>query len=281
MRVMENHARGVTKLRLLRGTTVHVEAPVRFIGQVRMATPTRVGAWTYLVESVVDGVESIGRYCSIAKGVRLGEPEHPVDWMSSSPFQYEAAKFSWHPTADAAACVRADFDPGRVRIGHDVWIGANAVVLRGVTVGDGAIVAAGAVVTRDVEPWTIVGGVPARPIRSRFEPEVVDALREVAWWRFSPNQLAGLDFTDPVAACAELAERIAAGLEPHRGEWHEIGPAQVRAARRTARAARRTDRRAAAAPATGTPTPPAAGTATDTAEGRPDGRAPRRAWWRR
>ena len=68
------------------------------------------------------------------------------------------------------------------RIGHDVWIGANALILPEVTIGDGAVIAAGAVVTRDVPPYAIVGGVPARVIRYRFSPEMIDAFLEIKWW---------------------------------------------------------------------------------------------------
>lgn len=278
---MDDQVHGLAGLKLLRGTQVHLEAPVSLIGKVTMASRTRVGAWTYVVGSTIDGVASIGRYCSIAKGVRLGEPEHPVDWLSTSPFQYEERKFGWHPTADRAELLPVTWQPPGVVIGHDVWIGANAVVLRGVSIGNGAIVAAGAVVTKDVEPWTIVGGVPARPIRSRFPDEVTAQLAELAWWRFTPNQLAGLDFTDPAAACAELRQRIADGLEPWEGEWFEVGEREVRAARKAQRGAGDDD--------TPDPTPNAlqnpAGTASSTGSTgsrEPAGAAPRRGrLWRR
>ena len=76
----------------------------------------------------------------------------------------------------------------RVIVGNDVWIGHAAILLPGVTVGDGAVIAAGAVVSRDVEPYTIVGGVPARPIRKRFDDTVAHSLRRIAWWDW-PDEL--------------------------------------------------------------------------------------------
>lgn len=193
-----------------------------FMGPVMTALPTRIGAFTYLVGGLIDSCESIGRYCSIAGGVRIGEPDHPVDWLSTSPFQYDTDRFGWHPAADdyeKTPLRRGSFYRPAVVIGNDVWIAANAVILRGVTVGDGAIVAAGAVVTRDVPPYAVVGGVPARVLRYRFEPDLVAELLELQWWRFSPNQLTGLPFERPRDALAELRRRIDDGLEPYAGEW--------------------------------------------------------------
>ena len=79
---------------------------------------------------------------------------------------------------------------GDIVIGNDVWIGYEAVILSGVTIGDGAIVAARSVVTRDVPPYTIVGGVPARPIRRRFDQETIDALLELRWWDWPLEKLS-------------------------------------------------------------------------------------------
>ena len=80
---------------------------------------------------------------------------------------------------------------GGIAVGNDVWIGYEAVILSGVTIGDGAIVAARSVVTKDVPPYTVVGGVPARPIRRRFGQETIDALLELKWWDWPPEKLSG------------------------------------------------------------------------------------------
>ena len=76
-----------------------------------------------------------------------------------------------------------------VKIGNDVWIGYEAVILSGVHIGDGAIIGARAVVTRDVEPYTIMGGVPARPIRKRYDEETIQRLLALRWWDFPPEQM--------------------------------------------------------------------------------------------
>jgi acetyltransferase-like isoleucine patch superfamily enzyme len=234
------HVRGRQRLKHKRVSQVEVEAPVWFMGPLMTATRLRIGAFSYFLGGTIDTCESVGRYCSVAAGVRVGEPDHPVDWLSTSPFQYDEDRFGWHPSADdyRAAAERARFGKGPARIGNDVWIGANATILRGVTIGDGAIVAAGAVVTSDVPPYAVVGGVPAKVIKMRFDDDLVAELLELRWWRFSPNQLSGLSFDDPRAAVAELRQRIeTGGIEPYVGELLTFASPPPAEAPRSARVA--------------------------------------------
>ena len=96
-------------------------------------------------------------------------------------------------------------------IGHDVWIGHGVIVLPGVTVGNGAVRAAGAVVTKDVAPYTIVGGVPAKPIRARFSQAVVERLQRIAWWDWPfeliMQRLGDFQSADIEALCARWDQR--------------------------------------------------------------------------
>ena len=108
---------------------------------------------------------------SVAYGVRIGLPEHPVNMVSTSPKIYRNIKLK---------DIKDVYFPPI--IGNDVWIGANAIILQGVTIGDGAIIAAGAVVTKDVPPYAIVGGVPAKVIKYRFSDDVILKLLEIKWW---------------------------------------------------------------------------------------------------
>lgn len=127
---------------------------------------------------------AIGKYCSIGKHVRTVNGVHPAkNWVTTHP-----AFFSTRCQAGFTFVDNDRFQETRqinnaaVDIGNDVWIGDNAILMAGITVGDGAIVAAGAVVTKDVPPYVIVGGVPAKTIRYRFEPEQINHLLEIRWW---------------------------------------------------------------------------------------------------
>ena len=131
---------------------------------------------------------AIGRFCSIACGASflMNSANHAMGSLSTYvfPIFYE----EW----DHGMVVTEAWDNrGDILIGNDVWIGYEAVILSGVTIGDGAIVAARSVVTKDVPPYTIVGGVPAKPIRRRFDRETIDALLELRWWDWPAEKLAG------------------------------------------------------------------------------------------
>ncbi len=127
----------------------------------------------------------IGSFCSIADYVSIGGGMHPVNWLSTSPAFYEGrdsikAKFSSHPRQS----------PQRVSIGHDVWIGERALIKQGVTIGTGAVIGMGSVVTKNVPPYTIVGGVPAVEIRKRFDDnELTESLLESKWWEMDEVKL--------------------------------------------------------------------------------------------
>ncbi|MEI5663888.1 CatB-related O-acetyltransferase [Bosea sp. CCNWLW174] len=121
---------------------------------------------------------TIGRYCSIADGIEimLGG-NHRTEWATTYPFP--AMSGLW---PDAAGLARADVSRGDVVIGSDVWLGSQALILSGVGIGHGAVVAARAVVTRDVPPYAIVAGNPARIVRYRMSEERIAALLRSSWW---------------------------------------------------------------------------------------------------
>lgn len=128
---------------------------------------------------------TIGGFTSIASNVVVGGARHPMEWVGMSPVFYAGrdsvkAKFSEHKLDN----------PPMTFIGNDVWIGRSAIILSGVKVGDGAVVGAGSVVTKDVPSYAIVAGNPAKLIRFRFEATVIHELEKIMWWNFTEAQLA-------------------------------------------------------------------------------------------
>ncbi len=124
----------------------------------------------------------IGKYTSIAVGavIMLGG-EHRIDTVSTYPFKQLL------PGAEHAN--DTSFSRGPVVIGNDVWIGNAAMILSGRTIGDGAVIAANAVVTKDVPPYAVVGGNPARVLKFRFSPDIIGALQAIAWWDWPEEKI--------------------------------------------------------------------------------------------
>ena len=137
-----------------------------------------IGDYSYVGRRSSLVMAEIGKYCSIAGGAAVGMGTHTLNNISTSPIFTEK-----HNATGASWCnTNVTYPFKRVKIGNDVWIGSRAMILGGVTIGDGAVIGAGAVVTKDVPPYAIVGGVPARIIRYRFPQETIDELLEVQWW---------------------------------------------------------------------------------------------------
>ena len=141
---------------------------------------TEIGDYSYLGPGCMVADASIGKFCAIAAQVRIGAPNHPLDRPSQHRFTYCPEYYTAGAQRDHTFFRERRAD--RVVIGNDVWIGHAVIVMPGVTVGDGAVLAAGAVVTRDVAPYTIVGGVPAKQIRERFSRKIAARLAAIAWW---------------------------------------------------------------------------------------------------
>ena len=155
----------------------------------------------------------IGRYCSISKGVRIvAGGIHPSHWVSTFPFRMQ-----WN--LPGAARDGMPFAKGDVVVGSDVWIGTDAMLLSGVTVGDGAIVAARSVVTHDVPAYAIVAGVPAKVIGMRFDPAVVRELLNIAWWDWAESKVRD---AVPLLSSGNVDEFIRryAGDEVQEGGFH-------------------------------------------------------------
>ena len=130
----------------------------------------------------------IGKFCSIACGAKFlfNSANHTLSSLSTYPFPLFFEEWG----LEKKDVTNAWDNKGDIVIGNDVWIGYEAVILAGVTIGDGAIVGTRAVVTKDVPPYTIVGGVPAKPIKKRFSEETISALLEIQWWNWSKERIA-------------------------------------------------------------------------------------------
>ncbi|MEE4118118.1 MAG: chloramphenicol acetyltransferase [Paracoccaceae bacterium] len=162
------------------------------IGRGTRIAHSTIGDYSYCDRTCDIANAEVGKFANIASLVRIGATDHPLDRASLHHFQYRSADY-WDDAEDDAAW----FTVRRVRrtwIGHDTWLGHAAQVKPEVSVGHGAVVAAGAVVTRDVAPYTIVGGVPARPLRPRQPQPVAERLIALAWWDWEHERLrAALD----------------------------------------------------------------------------------------
>lgn len=147
---------------------------------------TVVGDYSYIMENGDVIYSSIGKFCSIASMVRLNPGNHPMHRATQHHFTYRSEQFG---LGEDDPQVFASRRSRPVEVGHDVWVGYGAIILPGVRIGTGAVVGAGSVVTKNIEPYTIVAGVPAKPIRKRFSDIIQDALLRIRWWDWSHEQL--------------------------------------------------------------------------------------------
>lgn len=168
------------------------------IRQSTVCPTSKVESGSSFIESKMDSYSFCGFYCniylteigkfvSIANNVKIGGANHPMEWVSMSPVFYRGR--------DSISKKFSKFDlpvHKKSLIGHDVWIGDSAIILAGVEVGNGAIVGAGAVVTKDVPPYSIVAGNPARIIRYRFSDEIILKLSRTNWWDLNDKQILKL-----------------------------------------------------------------------------------------
>jgi len=154
-----------------------------------------VGEYSYGSPKVYDWHDGtklkIGNFCSFATGVQiLLSGEHHYEYISSFPFVCNPDfNINADPTKETENIASYIKSKGDVTIGNDVWVGWNAMIMSGVTIGDGAVIGAGSVVTKDVEPYAIVGGTPARIIKKRFDDETIKRLLEIKWWNWDLQKI--------------------------------------------------------------------------------------------
>lgn len=153
---------------------------------------TRIGLYSEVTNATV------GNFSVIAMDSVVGAGAHPTNLLSPHLIFYKKGAWQWHEEWVG----KIDFNDNKpIHIGNDVWIGRRCIIMDGVTIGDGAFVAAGAIVTKDVPPFAIVGGIPAKVIKYRFPEEMIKRLMEIQWWNL-PDE--------------EITKRI--------GLWHKANP---------------------------------------------------------
>lgn len=197
-----------------RSAKLQCEIPVAIYAS-GVNTQGRIGAYTYIQHNVrlAPRLKSIGRYCFICQDAVIGDSNHPIDWLSTNPFQYGNSSLfqQYHKDQEFDFLKFTANRQEVVHIGHDVWIGNRATILQGVRIGHGAIVSDGSIVTRDVPPYAIVEGIPARITGYRFTDAIIAQLLSVAWWDYQADSLMNIQFDHIETALAQIQSRLEAG----------------------------------------------------------------------
>lgn len=207
-------------------TGINIDSSIKLEKDLIVETPVlckagvysigEIGAFTYTNGRLFSkNVKSIGRYCSIAPEVILGHYTHPTNAISHHNVFYSVGEWmnEFHNYTNE------DFDVnslnkkrGTIEIENDVWIGARAFIMNGVNIGDGAIVAAGSIVTHDVPPYAIVGGNPAKVIKYRYSASIIKMLLDLKWWEYGPEILSDANLVDITECIYKIQERIVSGF---------------------------------------------------------------------
>ena len=162
------------------------------IGQGSRIAHSSIGDYSYCDRFADIANTTLGKFANIAAFVRIGATDHPMDKASLHHFHYRSASY-FDDAADDADWF-AHRRSRRAMIGHDTWIGHGAQIRPEVTIGHGAVIAGGAIVTKDVAPYMIVAGIPATPLRARFSDAIADRMMALAWWDWPHDRLrASLD----------------------------------------------------------------------------------------
>lgn len=187
-KLLKTHNIKIKKMDLFSKKCSFIAEEFSNLGNTKVSDSARfIGAHSYIRSGSLENVDRIGRYCSIGANVSLGQDanNHPMHWCSTHN------KLTGYTLNNHALVISAGLD-----IGNDVWIGNDVTIMSGLKIGDGAVVGTGAIVTKDVEPYQVVAGVPAKPIKYRFEKAIRDKLLATKWWDKSYEFLKTLDYSN-------------------------------------------------------------------------------------
>lgn len=198
-------------IRLLPGAKIirsHVRGPLYLSRHAQLGPDVTAGKYVGLNEHTYVARATIGAFCAFGARTAINPFNHPTDWLSTHEFQYHPNAYDW--VDEYKSMERLSRTPEMfltVTIGNDVWTGHNVNILSGINVGDGAAIAAGSVVTKDVPPYAIVAGVPATIKRYRFSEKIIERLLRNKWWELELSDLSGLPFRD-VERCLDSIENL-------------------------------------------------------------------------
>jgi acetyltransferase-like isoleucine patch superfamily enzyme len=191
-----------------------IRGPLFLNKNTQLGPEMSIGKYSGMNEDCFAARGTIGAFCAIGARNAINPFNHPTDWLSIHEFQYHPQSYDWvDEYKNLERLTRTPDMFARVSIGNDVWTGHNVNVLPGVTVGDGAVIAAGAVVTKDVPPYAIVAGVPAVIKKYRFSPTTIERLLRLRWWELELSELNGLPFRD-IERCLDRLEEIRSRRQP-------------------------------------------------------------------
>ena len=172
-----------------------------------------IGAFSYSYSALPEPMK-IGRYCSISTGLVILDSHHPMDLVTTSIITFrpnnllvnefitkeQTDQYNWHR-----------FNGKKYpTLGNDVWIGRDVTLCMGITIGDGAVVAAGSLVTKNVPPYAVVGGNPARILKYRIKEHLIPEMNSIQWWSYDPKALSEIGFSNPELFCETLRSRVSA-----------------------------------------------------------------------
>lgn len=174
--------------------TFHYETGVQ-IGKCEISSrQVSFGAYSYINSGFIRSHVSVGRYCSIGRNVTLGSGIHNLTSFSTHPiFEKKIIDTSREQVDDKNWIFMPNGEKYRIIIGNDVWIGDYAYIMSGVKVGDGAVIGAGSIVTKDVDPYSIVVGTPAKHLKYRFSNDVINRLLRLRWFEFLYETIEDID----------------------------------------------------------------------------------------
>src|ERR1700733_14430164 len=198
-------------IRILPGAKIirsRILGPLYLSRYAQLGPDVTVGKYSGMNAHTFIARATMGAFCAIGARTAINPFNHPTHWLSIHEFQYHPNSYDWVDEYKEMDRLTRTSDMFKaVTIGNDVWMGHNVNVLSGVSVGDGAVIAAGAVVTKDVPPYAIVAGVPASIRRYRFSEKTIARFLRAKWWELELEQLDGLPFRDP-ERCLDLIDEI-------------------------------------------------------------------------